>query len=185
MPTADVYSEAILLSWNYLNFLISLDIMYWYIGIIPWRFIATWLWLLALVFLGKCRTSLIIVVWYPPICRWVVEKRLDKLKFARQKQTYCYFSVAATLFSPELSDARMSWAKNAVLTTIVDDFYDLGGSEEELLNLIELLERYVPSPFLFLFWFCWNTAGCMTFSVSISCSFSFFSSTWTAAISLD
>ncbi|KAH9646273.1 Ent-kaur-16-ene synthase [Citrus sinensis] len=74
--------------------------------------------------------------------RWVVEKRLDKLKFARQKQTYCYFSVAATLFSPELSDARMSWAKNAVLTTIVDDFYDLGGSEEELLNLIELLERW-------------------------------------------
>ncbi|KAH9646269.1 Ent-kaur-16-ene synthase [Citrus sinensis] len=73
---------------------------------------------------------------------WVVEKRLDKLKFARQKQTYCYFSVAATLFSPELSDARMSWAKNAVLTTIVDDFYDLGGSEEELLNLIELLERW-------------------------------------------
>ncbi|KAH9677046.1 Ent-kaur-16-ene synthase [Citrus sinensis] len=74
--------------------------------------------------------------------RWVVEKRLDKLKFARQKQTYCYFSVAATLFSPELSDARMSWAKNAVLTTIVDDFYDLGGSEEELLNLIDLLERW-------------------------------------------
>ncbi|KAH9677048.1 Ent-kaur-16-ene synthase [Citrus sinensis] len=73
---------------------------------------------------------------------WVVEKRLDKLKFARQKQTYCYFSVAATLFSPELSDARMSWAKNAVLTTIVDDFYDLGGSEEELLNLIDLLERW-------------------------------------------
>jgi ent-kaurene synthase len=52
--------------------------------------------------------------------RWVVERRLDKLKFARQKEAYCYFSAAATLFAPELSDARMSWAKNGVLTTVVN-----------------------------------------------------------------
>lgn len=75
------------------------------------------------------------------ISRWVVEKRLDKLKFARQKQAYCYFSVAAALFAPELSGARMSWAKNAVLTTVVDDFFDIGGSDEELVNLMELLEK--------------------------------------------
>ncbi|PIA47659.1 hypothetical protein AQUCO_01400341v1 [Aquilegia coerulea] len=74
--------------------------------------------------------------------RWVEENRLDKLKFARQKQAYCYFSAAATLFPPELSDARLSWAKNSVLTTVVDDFYDIGGSREELLNLIELLEKW-------------------------------------------
>lgn len=74
--------------------------------------------------------------------RWVVERRLDKLKFARQKEAYCYFSAAATLFAPELSDARMSWAKNGVLTTVVDDFFDVGGSEEELVNLIELIERW-------------------------------------------
>lgn len=78
--------------------------------------------------------------------RWVVERRLDKLKFARQKEAYCYFSAAATLFAPELSDARMSWAKNGVLTTVVDDFFDVGGSEEELVNLIELIERYVSFP---------------------------------------
>nr|QWD59168.1 ent-kaurene synthase [Aconitum carmichaelii] len=74
--------------------------------------------------------------------RWVEENRLDKLTFARQKQAYCYFSAAATLFPPELSDARMSWAKNSVLTTVVDDFYDVGGSREELLNLIELVEKW-------------------------------------------
>ncbi|KAK9266673.1 hypothetical protein L1049_005509 [Liquidambar formosana] len=74
--------------------------------------------------------------------RWVVENRLDKLKFARQKLAYCYFSAAATLFSPELSDARISWAKNGVLTTIVDDFFDIGGSEEELVNLIQLFEKW-------------------------------------------
>jgi len=45
---------------------------------------------------------------------------LDKLKFARQKEGYCYFSTAATLFAPKLSDARISWAKNGVLTTVVN-----------------------------------------------------------------
>ncbi|RVW93856.1 Ent-kaur-16-ene synthase, chloroplastic [Vitis vinifera] len=62
--------------------------------------------------------------------RWIIENRLDKLKFARQKLAYCYFSAAATIFSPEQSDARLSWAKNSVLTTVVDDFFDIGGSEE-------------------------------------------------------
>nr|QIQ56005.1 putative terpene synthase 1 [Eremophila lucida] len=72
--------------------------------------------------------------------RWVVENRLDELKFARSKSAYCYFSAAATIFSPELSDARMAWAKNGVLTTVVDDFFDVGGSIEELKNLIHLIE---------------------------------------------
>ncbi|XP_040361761.1 ent-kaurene synthase, chloroplastic isoform X3 [Rosa chinensis] len=76
------------------------------------------------------------------LSRWVVESRLDKLEFARQKQAYCYFSAAATLFPPELSDARISWAKNGVLTTVVDDFFDVGGSEEELVNLIQLIEKW-------------------------------------------
>ncbi|PON60064.1 Ent-kaur-16-ene synthase [Parasponia andersonii] len=76
------------------------------------------------------------------LSRWVVENRLDKLKFARQKLAYCYFSAAATLSAPELSDARISWAKNGVLSTVIDDFYDVGGSEEELLNLIQLMEKW-------------------------------------------
>ncbi|XP_021830387.1 ent-kaur-16-ene synthase, chloroplastic-like, partial [Prunus avium] len=76
------------------------------------------------------------------LARWVVENRLDKLKFSRQKQACCYFSAAANLFPPELSDARMSWAKNGVLTTVVDDFTDVGGSEEELVNLIQLIEKW-------------------------------------------
>lgn len=73
--------------------------------------------------------------------RWVIDYKLDTLEFARQKLVSCYFSVAATLFSPELSDARLSWAKNAVLTTVVDDFFDVGGSQAELLNLIQLFEK--------------------------------------------
>lgn len=72
-----------------------------------------------------------------------MENRLQELKFARQKLAYCYFSGAATLFSPELSDARISWAKGGVLTTVVDDFFDVGGSKEELENLIHLVEKYI------------------------------------------
>lgn len=74
--------------------------------------------------------------------RWVAENRLDELKFARRKSAYCYFSAAATFFAPELSDARMSWAKNGVLTTVVDDFFDVGASMEELRNLIHLVEAW-------------------------------------------
>ncbi|KAL0561314.1 hypothetical protein IC582_001737 [Cucumis melo] len=77
--------------------------------------------------------------------KWVIENKLDKLKFARQKLAYCYFSAAATLTSPELCDARLSWAKNGVLTTVVDDFFDVGGSEEELVNLIQLVEKWDAS----------------------------------------
>ncbi|XP_027342506.1 ent-kaur-16-ene synthase, chloroplastic isoform X2 [Abrus precatorius] len=76
------------------------------------------------------------------LSRWVVENRLDKLNFARQKLAYCYFSSAATLFPPELSDARISWAKNGVLTTVVDDFFDVGGSEKEQVDLIQLVEEW-------------------------------------------
>ncbi|RWR88506.1 ent-kaur-16-ene synthase, chloroplastic-like protein [Cinnamomum micranthum f. kanehirae] len=74
--------------------------------------------------------------------RWVKENRFNQLKFARQKLTYSYFSAAATLFSPDLSVARMSWAKNALLATVVDDFYNIGGSREELVNLIQLVEKW-------------------------------------------
>ncbi|KAK9271287.1 hypothetical protein L1049_026877 [Liquidambar formosana] len=67
---------------------------------------------------------------------------LDHLKFARQKMTYAYFSIASVLFSPEFSDARISWAKNSVLVTLVDDLFDVGGSREELLNIMELVEKW-------------------------------------------
>ncbi|CAL5025495.1 unnamed protein product [Urochloa decumbens] len=73
---------------------------------------------------------------------WVKESRLDQLPFARQKLEYFYLSAAGTIFTPELSDARIVWAKNGVLTTIVDDFFDVGGSTDELENLVALVEMW-------------------------------------------
>nr|ADB55708.1 (-)-ent-kaurene synthase [Picea glauca] len=69
--------------------------------------------------------------------RWFADNKFSHLNFARQKLIYCYFSAAATLFSPELSAARVVWAKNGVITTVVDDFFDVGGSSEEIHSFVE------------------------------------------------
>ena len=66
--------------------------------------------------------------------------------YLSKKKQFSYLSAAAaTIFPSELSDARISWAQNGVLTTVVDDFFDVMGSNEELGNLIELVEKYCPS----------------------------------------
>ncbi|XP_047063707.1 ent-kaur-16-ene synthase, chloroplastic-like [Lolium rigidum] len=73
---------------------------------------------------------------------WVKENRMDQLQFARQKLTYCYMSAAATIFPPEFSNARIAWAKNGVLITVIDDFFDVGGSMEEMENFTSLVEKW-------------------------------------------
>jgi ent-kaurene synthase len=78
-------------------------------------------------------------------CSWEKENRLDQLEFAWQRLPLCYFCVAATISPPELSDARIACAKNVLLTVFFDDFFDVGGSKEELDNMIELIEKYSPS----------------------------------------
>ena len=71
-----------------------------------------------------------------------MEFKLDKLKFARQKTTYAYFAAASTLSSPELSHARISWAKNVILITVIDDFFDVVGSMDEMVNFVEIVDKY-------------------------------------------
>lgn len=106
----------------------------------PWSYIHPW-YHKPLSYLIAWTSLLQLSNHFLKLSRWVAQYRLDKLKFARQKLPYCYFSGAATLFSPELSDARISWAKNGVLTTVVDDFFDVGGSIDELENLVQLVKK--------------------------------------------
>ncbi|XP_050212109.1 ent-kaur-16-ene synthase, chloroplastic-like [Mercurialis annua] len=73
---------------------------------------------------------------------WIKKCGIDKLEYARQTIKYAAFSISSSIFRPEFSDGRISWAQNSVLTTIVDDFFDYGGSMEELSNLIELIESW-------------------------------------------
>ncbi|KAK6947192.1 Terpene synthase, metal-binding domain [Dillenia turbinata] len=75
--------------------------------------------------------------------RWLSENKLDNLSYAFPfKHSYGYLCAAATLFPPELADARMSWARNSVLTTVIDEFFDAVGTKEELENLVELTEKW-------------------------------------------
>ncbi|KAK6930498.1 Terpene synthase, metal-binding domain, partial [Dillenia turbinata] len=74
--------------------------------------------------------------------RWEREFRLDRLKFTRRKVVTCALSAAATLFTPELSDARISWIKHSVLAYVVDDFFDVGSSQQEQEKLIHLLDKW-------------------------------------------
>ncbi|KAK6930393.1 Terpene synthase, metal-binding domain [Dillenia turbinata] len=74
--------------------------------------------------------------------RWEREFRLDRLKFTRRKLVTCALSAAAMLFTPELSNARISWIKHAVLAYVVDDFFDVGSSQQEKDNLIHLLDKW-------------------------------------------
>ncbi|KAK6933930.1 Terpene synthase, metal-binding domain, partial [Dillenia turbinata] len=73
---------------------------------------------------------------------WETQCRFAQLKFSRQWLGYCYLSTAATLFSPEISDARISFVKHSMLTCVIDDFFDVGSSKEEQENLIELFEKW-------------------------------------------
>ncbi|XP_047309417.1 terpene synthase 6, chloroplastic-like [Impatiens glandulifera] len=74
--------------------------------------------------------------------RWILEYELNKLQFARHRTEYHYISAAMMFPSPHLSHVRIFWVKSAVLTIMFDDFFDVGGSDEELKNLIQLVEKW-------------------------------------------
>ncbi|NP_001348122.1 ent-kaur-16-ene synthase, chloroplastic [Zea mays] len=76
------------------------------------------------------------------IISWEKENRMDQLQFVRQRLAYCYLAAATTISPHELSDARVACAKSIMLTVVVDDFFDVGGSKEEQENLIELVENW-------------------------------------------
>ncbi|KAL6646140.1 hypothetical protein ACP70R_017748 [Stipagrostis hirtigluma subsp. patula] len=74
---------------------------------------------------------------------WMKEARLDKLKFARMMPPALpFFCTAATMFPSQLSEARIAWAKGCVLVTMIDDFFDYGGSREEIANLVALIDKW-------------------------------------------
>ncbi|XP_050232510.1 ent-kaur-16-ene synthase, chloroplastic-like [Mercurialis annua] len=79
---------------------------------------------------------------YKDLEEWVKICRFDELKFARVMLLYCYYPNTAVLVPPELADARLSITKNCVLATVIDDFFDVAGSKEELENLVQLVERW-------------------------------------------
>jgi ent-kaurene synthase len=50
--------------------------------------------------------------------------------------------MASNVFPSELYDASIAWIQNSILTAVVDDFFECGGSPKELRNFITLIEKY-------------------------------------------
>uniref|UniRef100_A0A0E0BSX6 Terpene synthase N-terminal domain-containing protein n=1 Tax=Oryza glumipatula TaxID=40148 RepID=A0A0E0BSX6_9ORYZ len=73
---------------------------------------------------------------------WVKQCRLDELKFARVMPLIVHFISTATMFAPELADARMVLCQTSLLVTVYDDFFDCPEtSREEKENYIALIEN--------------------------------------------
>ncbi|CAM8931103.1 unnamed protein product [Rhodiola kirilowii] len=74
--------------------------------------------------------------------RWVTENRLDEPQFARQGAWNMYFSAATVFVSPELSDARLALSKSSMLMLVLDDFFDVTGSKDDLENFTHLFGKW-------------------------------------------
>nr|AOG18231.1 diterpene synthase [Taiwania cryptomerioides] len=77
--------------------------------------------------------------------KWNADSKLDELHFARQNHVVSYFSAAPTLLSAEMSIARIVWTKIVILTILMDDFYDVEGSIEEIQCFVEVVRRWDPT----------------------------------------
>ncbi|PWA94009.1 geranyllinalool synthase [Artemisia annua] len=74
--------------------------------------------------------------------RWSKKWGLTEMGFGREKTLYCYFAVAASTALPHDSIIRMLVAKSAIVITVVDDFFDMRGTLEELHLLVDAIYRW-------------------------------------------
>ncbi|WVZ74936.1 hypothetical protein U9M48_023050 [Paspalum notatum var. saurae] len=79
------------------------------------------------------------------IDRWWKEVGLDQLKFVRVMRWDVFVYLASMVFPPELYDAAVAWIRCVILTIVVDDFFDYGGSAEELKNFVSIIEKWVEN----------------------------------------
>ncbi|KAK3433154.1 hypothetical protein EUGRSUZ_D00671 [Eucalyptus grandis] len=73
---------------------------------------------------------------------WSETTGLSKMEFCREKTTYSYFAVAASISLPCNSDIREVVAKSAIIVTVADDFFDMEGSLEDLEQLTDAVQRW-------------------------------------------
>lgn len=68
-------------------------------------------------------------------------KQIGSAKSSSINVINCYISALAALSPSEMSDARISWTKSGLLSTLIDDLFDVAGSREELVNLMQLVDQ--------------------------------------------
>ncbi|CAA3004762.1 (E,E)-geranyllinalool synthase, partial [Olea europaea subsp. europaea] len=75
--------------------------------------------------------------------RWSMKWGLSNMGFGREKTTYIYFAVAASVsLRPIDSIVRLIVAKAGIIVTVADDFYDMEGSLSELEVLTDAVKRW-------------------------------------------
>ncbi|XP_047974126.1 sclareol synthase, chloroplastic-like isoform X2 [Salvia hispanica] len=75
--------------------------------------------------------------------RWYADCRLDTLKFGRQVVFISYFLASLVIDDCATSaHARLAFTKTTVLATLIDDFFDYGGSRKECYNILELVNEW-------------------------------------------
>ncbi|KAJ7552908.1 hypothetical protein O6H91_06G076000 [Diphasiastrum complanatum] len=76
------------------------------------------------------------------IYSWNQEMQFSKLEFSRQKALECYFTAAATSFEPEMACMRFVWTRCCVLTTVIDDLFDVGASLNDLKKFVTAVKSW-------------------------------------------
>ncbi|CAM6082817.1 unnamed protein product [Calypogeia fissa] len=79
------------------------------------------------------------------IKRWNEDCGFRKLPFARQKYIEAVFTASCVLPGPEFSPARLVWIRNCVLTTVIDDFFDVGGTFTDMRRFVAAFKEWNPS----------------------------------------
>ncbi|CAI9094692.1 OLC1v1030474C2 [Oldenlandia corymbosa var. corymbosa] len=74
--------------------------------------------------------------------RWFEMNGLRHMNVPRHVLHCSFFMIAADIFEPELSTARISFAQTVVLIRVVDDLFDNSASRVELQNIIELVKKW-------------------------------------------
>ncbi|XP_022154012.1 (-)-germacrene D synthase-like [Momordica charantia] len=73
---------------------------------------------------------------------WKELKLVEKLCFARDRCVECYTWALGTYFEPKYSLGRIILSKIVVITSVLDDIFDLRGTFEELQLFIHAIERW-------------------------------------------
>ncbi|XP_074293771.1 (+)-delta-cadinene synthase isozyme C2-like [Silene latifolia] len=77
------------------------------------------------------------------ITKWWKELDVkNKLPYARDRITECYFWILGVYYEPQYALARKFVVKVIALASVLDDTYDVYGTYEELARLTQAFERY-------------------------------------------
>ncbi|KAL8521792.1 hypothetical protein ACS0TY_012086 [Phlomoides rotata] len=78
--------------------------------------------------------------------RWYTYCRLDTLNCGTDVVRFANFLTSAIFGEPEFSDARIAFAKQIILVTHIDDFFDHSGSREESYMILDLVQEWKEKP---------------------------------------